>query len=99
MNRKQRLALGVGVTTALALGATGCGDKVKEPFNDASRSKTQIRLTWTPVPAPDGFKNSVTTCLVLPDGTHTHVRMFRGFNKDESTSTFGDDVIDPIGCP
>lgn len=100
MNRKKIAVLAAcAVTGGLAL--TGCtaNNKASEPWNDASRSGTQYRFTWNVIPAPDGFKNSATACLILPDGTHTHIRMFRGFNQTNKTSAFGDDVVDPIGCP
>lgn len=100
MNRKMMTALAAG-TAVIGLGLTGCtaNNKASEPWNDASRSGTQYRFTWNVIPAPDGFKNSATACLILPNGTHTHIRMFRGFNETGKTSTFGDDVLDPIGCP
>ena len=98
--KRTTLVAGGVLTGVLALTAGSCGgDKVNEPWNDASRSSQQYRLTWHVVPAPDGLKNSATTCLILPDGTHTHIRMFRGFNQTSSSSAFGDDVLDPIGCP
>lgn len=101
MNRKRITVIAsAAVTATLALTLTGCNStsKAAQPYNDASVSSTQYRLKWNLVPAPDGFKNTATACLVLPDGTHTHIRMFRGFGDKNSGAAISD-VVDPIGCP
>ena len=102
MIRKRATFIAAGIiTVALATTAGSCNggtSKVAQPYNDAHVSSTQYRLTWNIVPAPDGFKNTATACLVLPDGTHTHIRMFRGFSDANSGAAISD-VVDPIGCP
>lgn len=90
MNRKTGTIVGAALATTIALTVTGCTShgtsKVAQPYNDAKMSKQQIRPTWNSISAPDGFSNSATACLKLPNGVDPHIRMFAMYHGNSTSS-------------
>ncbi|MFJ2709063.1 hypothetical protein ACIO3R_38565 [Streptomyces sp. NPDC087428] len=60
--RTRYIAAAVGVTAALAFGATACSGKFSEPFKDAPRSGKDNGAPADVIRMPDGFSNAASKC-------------------------------------